>query len=125
MIYVLLSIAVLAILALATVPVLTRLPHRPLVLTALVLVALTAVFDNVIIGLGIVDYDPARISGLRLGVAPVEDFAYTIAAVLLVPTLWTLFAPRTRDAAAPDATAPDAAAPDATTPAVRDSEDRS
>ncbi|MFM6981586.1 MAG: lycopene cyclase domain-containing protein [Microbacteriaceae bacterium] len=51
-------------------------------------VALTAVFDNLIVGLGIVDYDDTRISGMRIGYAPVEDFAYIIATVLLVPALW-------------------------------------
>ncbi|THG29508.1 lycopene cyclase domain-containing protein [Naasia lichenicola] len=54
-----------------------------------VLVA-TAVFDNVIVGTGIVDYDPQRISGIRLGVAPIEDFAYAIAAAALLPSLWIL-----------------------------------
>ncbi|MBI5162111.1 MAG: lycopene cyclase domain-containing protein [Micrococcales bacterium] len=63
---------------------------RAVGLAALVLIALTAVFDNVIVGLGIVAYDPARILGLRVGVAPVEDFAYAVAAVLLLPLLWRL-----------------------------------
>lgn len=94
MTYVVLSLAVLALLAVATLPVLRRLPHRPLLFTALVLVILTAIFDNVIIGLGIVGYDDARISGVRLGLAPIEDFSYTLAAVMLVPTLWTLLGPR-------------------------------
>ncbi|MDO8106303.1 lycopene cyclase domain-containing protein [Isoptericola sp. b441] len=56
----------------------------------LVLVALTAVFDNVIVAAGIVGYDPARTLGVRLGVAPVEDFAYAVAAALLLPALWRL-----------------------------------
>lgn len=51
---------------------------------------LTAVFDNIMIGIGLVDYDPARINGLRLGVAPIEDFAYPVAAALLLPALWAL-----------------------------------
>ena len=89
MTYVVLSVAVLAALAIATVPTLRRLPARPLVTTALVLIALTAVFDNVIVGLGIVDYDESRIWGVRLLEAPIEDFSYTLGAVLLVPALWT------------------------------------
>jgi lycopene cyclase domain-containing protein len=55
-----------------------------------VLLLLTAVFDNVIIGVGLVDYSEEHISGLRLGVAPIEDFSYSIAAVLLLPALWVL-----------------------------------
>jgi len=89
MTYVILSVVVLAVLALICVPTLRRHPARPLVLTALALVALTAVFDNVIVGLDIVAYDDAKISGLRVPVAPIEDFAYALGAVLLVPTVWT------------------------------------
>jgi hypothetical protein len=35
-------------------------------------------------------YDDARISGARLGLVPLEDFAYPIAALLLLPALWLL-----------------------------------
>lgn len=55
-----------------------------------VLVALTAVFDNVIVGSGIVAYDPTRILGLRIGVAPIEDFSYCVVAALALPALWVL-----------------------------------
>lgn len=89
MTYVVLSVAVLALIVLVTVPTLRRLPGRPLALTALVLVALTAVFDNVIVGLGIVAYDDSLISGVRLWHAPIEDFAYALGAVMLIPALWT------------------------------------
>ena len=56
--------------------------------TLIVLLVFTAIFDNVIVGLGIVAYDPAKLSGLFVGVVPIEDFAYSIAAVLVLPTLW-------------------------------------
>ncbi|WP_210507986.1 lycopene cyclase domain-containing protein [Naasia sp. SYSU D00057] len=55
-----------------------------------VVLLLTAVFDNVLVGLGIVGYDESRISGIRIGVAPIEDFAYAVAAVLGLPSLWIL-----------------------------------
>ncbi len=61
-----------------------------------VLLVLTAVFDNVIVGSGIVAYDEARILGIRLGVAPVEDFSYAIVAALALPALWLLLGRRTR-----------------------------
>jgi lycopene cyclase domain-containing protein len=51
---------------------------------------LTAVFDNIMIGVGLVAYDPALISGLFIGIAPLEDFAYPVAAALLLPALWAL-----------------------------------
>jgi lycopene cyclase domain-containing protein len=49
---------------------------------------MTAVFDNLIIGFGIVDYDESKILGLKILLAPIEDFAYTLAAVLMVPAIW-------------------------------------
>lgn len=55
---------------------------------------LTAIFDNMIIGFGVVDYDPELISGVRVGVAPVEDFAYTVLAMIVVPAVWALGAKR-------------------------------
>ena len=63
---------------------------RVLGLTALGVLLLTAVFDNVLVGVGIVGYDAKRISGAFVGVAPIEDFAYAIAAVLLLPAMWRL-----------------------------------
>ncbi len=57
---------------------------------AVVLLVLTAIFDNVIIGVGLVDYSDEQISGLKIGVAPIEDFSYSIAAVILLPALWVL-----------------------------------
>jgi lycopene cyclase domain-containing protein len=69
---------------------------RAVGLAAIPLVILTAVFDNVIVGTGVVAYDADRISGLRLGVMPIEDFAYAIAAVVLLPSLWMLLTPRKR-----------------------------
>lgn len=63
-------------------------------LTMAALLVLTAVFDNAIVGAGIVGYDDARTLGVRLGVAPVEDLLYSVAAALLLPALWRLAAPR-------------------------------
>lgn len=48
----------------------------------------TALFDNLIILAGIVDYDTSKLYGIYVGVAPIEDFAYTVVAVLLVPAIW-------------------------------------
>jgi lycopene cyclase domain-containing protein len=80
-------VAVVAILALAT----RRAPKGiALVIAAGVLLVLTAIFDNVMIGIGLVGYDRALISGVFIGRAPIEDFAYTVAAVVLLPSLWTL-----------------------------------
>jgi lycopene cyclase domain-containing protein len=58
------------------------------------MLVVTAVFDNLIIASGIVDYDSTKISGGMIGLAPIEDFAYTIAAVLIVPSVWTAMTKR-------------------------------
>lgn len=67
-----------------------RTPWLPLSLALLALFVLTAVFDNVMIASGLFAYSDAHISGLRVGLAPVEDFAYPAAAVVLLPALWSL-----------------------------------
>ncbi|WP_066522831.1 hypothetical protein [Curtobacterium ammoniigenes] len=64
------------------------------------LVVMTVVFDNVIVGLRIVAYDPLLISGAHLGFIPVEDLAYSVAAVILLPSLAILFTRPTPDRAA-------------------------
>lgn len=55
-----------------------------------VVLLMTAVFDNVMIGVGLVGYDRDLISGAFIGIAPLEDFAYALAAAVLLPSLWTL-----------------------------------
>ncbi|WJH23687.1 lycopene cyclase domain-containing protein [Pseudarthrobacter defluvii] len=57
---------------------------------AVVVLVLTAVFDNLMIAFGLFTYAPEMISGVKVGLAPLEDFAYPVAAVLLLPGLWIL-----------------------------------
>jgi len=64
-------------------------PWRAIGFTMLWMLLVTLVFDNVIIGLDIVGYDETKISGILLGLAPIEDFAYTVVAVLAVGIIWT------------------------------------
>lgn len=52
------------------------------------MIVLTAIFDNLIVGTGIVDYNKDTLLGIYVGVVPIEDFAYTVVAVLLVPAIW-------------------------------------
>jgi lycopene cyclase domain-containing protein len=69
--------------------------RRVALLTSLIagvaLLVMTIVFDNVIVGLRIVAYDPALISGAKIGAIPVEDLAYAMSAIVLLPSLWVLF----------------------------------
>lgn len=67
---------------------------------ALVLMALTAVFDNLMIAADLFRYPDELISGIRIGLAPIEDFAYPLAAAFLVPAIRCLLSPRTSGEAA-------------------------
>jgi lycopene cyclase domain-containing protein len=60
-----------------------------------VVLVLTAVFDNVMIGVGLFSYNPERILGVKLGLVPVEDFGYPVAAFILLAALWALLRPAT------------------------------
>lgn len=89
-------LGVVAVVALAAI-LSRRTPRwRAVGLTAVVVLVLTAVFDNVLVGTGIVGYDRSLIGGVLVGVAPIEDFAYAVAAIVLLPSLWHLLANRAR-----------------------------
>jgi len=66
------------------------LPALSVLLPLGIVLVMTAVFDNVMIGVGLVGYDRDLISGAFIGIAPLEDFAYAVAAVVLLPSLWVL-----------------------------------
>lgn len=91
MTYLLLTLSVLSALAVYGFLMRKWLVLKPLIATTAVMFSLTAIFDNVIIGTGIVAYDPNKISGITIGFAPIEDFAYTVLAIVLVPSLFNLF----------------------------------
>jgi lycopene cyclase domain-containing protein len=57
----------------------------------LVLMLMTAVFDNLIILAGIVSYDESKLSGIKILVAPIEDFAYTLVLVPLIALVQSYF----------------------------------
>jgi lycopene cyclase domain-containing protein len=61
---------------------------------ALVLVVLTAVFDSIMISLDLFRYDTAALLGLRVARVPIEDFAWPVAAALVLPALWALLGRR-------------------------------
>ncbi len=105
-----LNLVVVGVVAVLCAPVLRRLRPGPIVWTAAIVLAMTAVFDSAIVGYGLTVYEPATLLGVYVGPAPIEDFGYTVVAVLLVPALWTVLgrrrgreaAERPRAAAAPD-----------------------
>ena len=94
----LLNVTVLVVLGVVLAPVLRRLPPGPLVAGALVMVALTVVYDTLMIAADLYVFDPDRILGVYVWGAPVEDFAYALAASALLPALWTWLGRRGRPA---------------------------
>lgn len=65
-------------------------------LTLLTLAVLTAVFDTAMIAADLFRFDESRLAGHFIGLAPVEDFAWPVAAVLVVPAVALLATPRDR-----------------------------
>ncbi|UAJ78120.1 lycopene cyclase domain-containing protein [Leifsonia sp. ZF2019] len=105
MTYLWLSLVFVAVAVVVLVVALLRAPDRrpllrrwwlPVVLTGVLIGVLTAVFDNLMIGVGLMTYGAAHLTGLRLGLVPVEDFAYPLAGLLLLPALWLLLRRRPR-----------------------------
>ncbi|WP_456785742.1 lycopene cyclase domain-containing protein [Cellulomonas sp. P5_C5] len=89
-----LNVIVLAVLGVVSWPVLRRLRAVPILLTVLVLCVLTAVFDTLMIAADLYVFDPDKILGVRIWGAPLEDFAYAIAAAVGMPVLWVVLGRR-------------------------------
>lgn len=85
--YLVLNLIVIVIVVIA-LRVKFKKPSKPWMLTFFSLMILTAIFDNVIINLGIVAYDETKLLGAYLGSAPIEDFFYAVLAAVLMPVLW-------------------------------------
>lgn len=95
---IIMNVIVLAVALAVCVPVLRRQRPRtwitPVAIAAAALCLLTLVFDTIMIGVGLYEYDPSKILGVYLWGAPLEDFFYPLVAVLLVPAVWTLLESR-------------------------------
>lgn len=64
---------------------------RQLAVTAIIMVVLlvlTAVFDNLMIWAKLVGYGDAQRLGWQIGLVPIEDFFYIIFVALIVPAFW-------------------------------------
>lgn len=77
-------------------PAALKKPSKAWWITLAIVVALTAIFDPIIIALGIVDYDPSKLLGVYWFGAPIEDFFYALYAVILVPLVWKRIGERRR-----------------------------
>ena len=101
-----LNVLVLLVLGAVSWRVLRRMRVGALIWTALHLCLLTMVFDTVMIAADLYVFDEDKILGVYVWGAPLEDFAYAIAAALAVPVLWTVL--EDRDARRARATEEDA-----------------
>ncbi|RRS01286.1 lycopene cyclase domain-containing protein [Glycomyces terrestris] len=63
---------------------------------AAVLVLLTAAFDNLMIAAGLFTYPESHLLGVKVGQAPIEDFAYPVSAAFAVPAAFVLLPERRR-----------------------------
>jgi len=85
----------LAVLVLA---VLVRRPGRrwwlSTTITVGLLLVLTVVFDSLMISADLFRFAEEDLLGPRIGLAPIEDLAWPMAAGLLLPALWLLLSPR-------------------------------
>jgi lycopene cyclase domain-containing protein len=63
-------------------------PTKKWWLLFLIIIAMTAIFDPIIIALHIVAYNPSHILGIYWFGAPIEDFFYALYAVVLIPLVW-------------------------------------
>ncbi|MEJ3406037.1 lycopene cyclase domain-containing protein [Rathayibacter sp. YIM 133350] len=96
MTYALLDAIALAIVAVVGVVALRRRPRllAPIGIALVLTLVATAVFDNIMIAVGIMSYSVHSRSGIQIGLAPIEDFAYPVAAAVLLPSLWVLLGGR-------------------------------
>ncbi|WP_051222555.1 lycopene cyclase domain-containing protein [Agrococcus lahaulensis] len=65
-----------------------------LAIAAAIVLALTIVFDSLMIAADLFRYDDGKLLGPRVGLAPVEDLGYALIAVLLAAAIWTLLPSR-------------------------------
>ena len=66
-------------------------PSRKRVVALGMLLLLTIMFDSLLVGVGIVGYDLSKTLSLYVGNAPIEDFFYSVLAIIIIPFLWKKF----------------------------------
>lgn len=69
-------------------------------IAAAAVLALTVVFDSIMIGIDLFRYDDALLLGAHIGLAPIEDLAYALIAVGIAVAVWRLWPAREGQSAA-------------------------
>ena len=88
--YALLLAPVLIVAALAAAATVPRRGWGALLVGAGAIVALTIVFDNLMIAADLFRFDDAQLLGITIGVMPIEDIAYALIAVFVVTAVWNM-----------------------------------
>lgn len=96
MMYLILNLVFLAVIGMSLVFFRTQL-NKQLLIALTIILSITAVFDSIFILLGIFEYEPTKILGIYIWKAPIEDFAYTVASILMVGVLWEYFEKKDRN----------------------------
>ena len=90
--YAVLSLSLILVTILLVIRFRLKLPKTKVLLALLVILCLmTLIFDFYLTALPIVLYNSNSITQLKILTIPIEDFSYTIAAVILVPSLFKYF----------------------------------
>ena len=63
---------------------------RAVLVATAALVALTIVFDSLMVSVDLFTYDQARSLGIDVVLTPLEDLAWPVASAVLLPSLWAL-----------------------------------
>lgn len=79
-----------SLLAVVVISRLRNIQFKQMLLITIGMLFLTLIFDNLIIGMHIVTYSSQHILGIYLGKVPIEDFAYTLVAGTLIPSIWVI-----------------------------------
>lgn len=83
-----LMMAVAAAAATALLLARARVSWPALCIGLVVVLVMTAVFDSLMIKVGLFGYSPETLLGLHVGAAPIEDFGYALVASVLGPLLF-------------------------------------
>lgn len=94
--YALLNVGFLLVICATLMLYTKQTPKKILWQTLTIVLFITAIFDSVFILLGLFEYNPDIILGVYIWKAPIEDFAYTIASVVIIGLLWEHFESRKR-----------------------------
>lgn len=62
--------------------------NKTMAIVIVMLLITTAIFDSLIITFDLCAYNPDNILGIYIIKAPVEDFFYSIAAGIIIPSVW-------------------------------------